>query len=416
MLRHTVALCSVFAFSLAARAQDEPVVYRGARLLPGDGTTVEDAVLVVEGGRIRMIGGPATAVPAGSRMVEVRGMVITAGLIDAAWDFGGAMPAQDQNEQSTEVTPSLHVLDSLDPQDKAIARVRSQGVTTVHVMPGTRSVIGGLSAVLQTWAKDADSMVLSNEATLRMTLGAEPSMGNRAIRGGSVDSIYYRRPTTRMGVIWSARRALYDAKEALDESQGQARVARTAQEGRDLEVLTRVLKGTLPMVTTARSEQDLRTALRLAAEFGYTPIVDEAQDAHAVAAELKQASVWVMVGAPSASSVGGSGGQDGAEPRYSTLLRLRDANVPFVITTGTNAAALELVREAMFAHRFGLTRDEALAAVTSQPAKLLGLSERKGTLKPGMDADFVVWSHDPFDPSSTPTSVVIGGIDTTSLQ
>jgi len=416
MLRPALALFSAFALAVSAMAQDEPVVWRGARVLTGDGQSIDDAVLVVVGGRIQTIGGPATAVPAGSRLVEARGMVITPGLIDAAWSGGSAVGAMDLNEQSTEVTPSLHVLDTLDPMDKAIARVRSQGVTTVHVMPGTRSVIGGLSCVLQTWGKDQESMVLSSEAALRMTLGAEPSMGNRAIRGGSVESIYYRRPTTRMGVIWSARRALYDAKEMLDESQAQQQVARTAQERRDLSVLARVLKGTLPMVTTARSEQDLRTALRLSTEFGYTPVIDEAQDAHSVVAELSAARVWVMVGAPSASSVGGPGGQDGAEPRYATVLRLRDAGVNFVITTGTNANALELIREAMFAHRFGLTRDEALAAVTTQPAKLLGLQDKKGALKPGMDADFVVWSADPFDPSSTPSSVVIGGIDTTSLQ
>ncbi len=415
MLRPVLTLISAFALSLQLTAQDVPVVWRGARVLTGV-STIDDAVLVASGGRIETIGGPATAVPAGSRIVEARGMVITPGLIDAAWNGGGALGLADQNEQSTEITPSLRVLDSLDPQDKAIARLRNQGVTTVHVMPGTRSVIGGLSAVLQTWGKDQDAMVLSSEAALRMTLGAEPSMGNRAIRGGTVDSVYYRRPTTRMGVIWSARRAFYDAKEALDESQSEARVARTAHERRDLEVLTRVLKGTLPMVTTARSEQDLRTALRLGAEFGYKPIVDEAQDAHAVATELLQAGVWVMVGAPSSTSVGGSGGQDGAEPRHATLLRLAAAGVPFVITTGTNPNALELVREAMFAHRFGLTHEQALAAVTAQPAKLLGLGDRKGTLKVGMDADFVLWSADPFDPASTPTSVVIGGVDTTSLQ
>ena len=415
MLRPALALFSAFVLAAPAMAQDEPIVWRGARVLTGAGAAIDDAVLVVVGGRIQTIGGPATAVPAGSRLVEARGAVITPGLIDAAWNGGTAIAVADQNEQSTEVTPSLHVLDTLDPMDKAIARVRSQGVTTVHVMPGTRSVIGGLSCVLQTWGKDQEAMVLSSEAALRMTLGAEPSMGNRAIRGGSVDSIYYRRPTTRMGVIWSARRALYDAKEMVDESQAQQQVARTAQE-RDLSVLARVLKGTLPMVTTARSEQDIRTALRLSTEFGYTPVLDEAQDAHAVVQELSDARVWVMVGAPSASSVGGSGGQDGAEPRYATLLRLRDAGVNFVITTGTNTNSLDLIREAMFAHRFGLTRDEALAAVTTKPAKLLGLQDKKGELKPGMDADFVVWSADPFDPSSTPTSVVIGGIDTTSLQ
>lgn len=397
--------------ALSAVAQDAPVVYRGAQLWPGDGAPIADAVLVIQNGRVQNVGGQSTTIPDGARIVECAGAVITPGLIDAAW--AGPVPVADANEQSTEITPSLHVLDNLDPQHPAFARVRNTGVTTVHLMPGTRSVMGGLSAVLQTWASDPTSMVLRDEATLRLVLGAEPSMGNRAIRGGSVDSIYYRRPTTRMGVIWSARRAFFDAKEQIAETQGGQKTTRTAQEQRDLSVLARVLQGTLPLVTTARSEQDLRTALRLAAEFGYTPVIDEAQDAYMVVDELQKSRVVVMVAAPSANAVGGPAGQDGAEPRYSTLKKLQDAGVPFVITTGTNQNAVDLVREAMFAHRFGLTREQALAAVTTQPAALLAIQDRKGRLAAGMDADFVVWSTDPFDPASTPTTVVIRGTDTT---
>jgi imidazolonepropionase-like amidohydrolase len=177
-----------------------------------------------------------------------------------------------------------------------------------------------------------------------------------------------------------------------------------------IEVLTRVLQGQLTAYTTARSEQDIRTALRLAGEFGYRTVIDEAQDAYLVADELAAAKVTVLLGAPSATQVAGSGAGDGADPRFATVRTLAQKGVPFVVTTGTNQAALELVREAMFAVRSGLSPAQALDAVTVLPARLLGIDQRTGSLTAGKDADFVVWSHDPFDPAATAESVHIDGI------
>jgi len=410
MLRSVV--CVVTALSAAtAAAQDAVTVYRGARLWPGDAPAIEHAVLIVAQGRVQAVGGESTPIPDGARVVDVEGQVITPGLIDAAWNAGAAVA--DANEQSEEVTPALHALDNLDPQSPALLRARSQGVTAVHIMPGTRNVIGGMSAVVKTWGTDPAAMVLKDEAALRIVLGAEPSIGNMPIGGGNADSMYFRRPGTRMGVIWQVRRSFYDAKEYLARSIDDPKHTVT---DRDLEVLARVLQGKLSAVTTARSEQDLRTALRLAEEFGYTPILDEAQDAYLVADDLHKARVAVMVGAPSAERVAGTAANDGAEPRCATLGKLRDAGVPFAITTGTNMAALDLVREATFARRYGLSQQEALAAVTAQPARMLGIADRTGTLQPGKDADFVVWSGDPFDPASHPLTVVVDGHDTPVLR
>jgi imidazolonepropionase-like amidohydrolase len=391
-----VAVCTALA------AQEQVTVYRGALVFTGGAAPIADGVVVIARGRVQAVGGPGTPVPEGAVVVDVAGRVITPGLVDAAWNGG---IAGDANEQSEEVTAALKVLEALDPKDPAFARARQAGVTTVHVMPGTRNVIGGLSAVVKTWGDRPEAMLLKDETALRIVLGAEPSSGNRAIRGGTVDSIYYRRPTTRMGVVWTVRSSFYDAKDWL---------ARTIDGGnpppdRNLEVLARVLQGRLAVVTTARSEQDLRTALRLAGEFGYTPIIDEAVEAHYVVDELAAAKVWVMVGAPSAERVNGSGAADGAEPRFSTLSRLTAAGVPVVITTGTNAAALDLVREAMFAVRYGVAEQQALDAITVMPARLLGVDDRVGSLAAGRDADLVVWSTHPFDPAAEPLTVLVGG-------
>lgn len=404
MLRRLLCVLAPTLLAAALTAQEQATVYRGARVLPSGAAPIEDGVLVVARGKIQAIGGASTPIPDGAAIVECAGRTITPGLVDAA--FRGGVAANDGNEQSLEVTPHLRALDSLDAENPAFLRARSAGVTAAHVMPGTRNVIGGLGCVVKTFARDLSTMVLKEDASLRIVLGSEPSMGNRAIRGGRVDSMYYRRPTTRMGVVWEVRKAFHEAQQSLQLTQGAAPPA----PDRGREVLASVLQGKVTAYTTARSEQDIRTALRIAGEFGYHTVLDEAQDSYLVADELAAAKVAVLLGSPSAMQVAGTAGADGADPRCATAKVLADAGVPFVITTGTNLASLDLVREAMFAARNGLSPQRALDAVTIEPARLLGIDDRTGSLAPGKDADFVVWSHDPLDPAAVAESVHIDGL------
>jgi imidazolonepropionase-like amidohydrolase len=387
-----------------ATAQQEVTAYTNARILPGGKPTISNATMVVSGGKILALGGADVKVPDGAKVIDCKGMTITPGLIDAS--FQSSNNQQDLNEQSAEVTPHLRILDNIDPEDPLFRRARNNGVTAVHVMPGTRNVIGGLGCVIKTYGSDPKSMVIKADASMRIVMGAEPSNGNRAIRGGRVNSMYYRRPTSRMGVIWSVRRAFYDAKEALTKTQG---APGDAPPSPGTQIMMQVLQGKLTAVTTARSEQDLRTALRIAEEFGYETVIDEAQDAYMVANELAEKNVVVMLGAPSAETVSGSAARDGSAPRSGTVAVLASKGIRFVITTGTNPSALPLIREAMFAHRFGLGPQQALDAITIEPAKLLGLDDRIGSLATGKDADFVIWSHDPLDPAAVAVSVHING-------
>ena len=403
-LKPLLSTAAALALVLPGTAQDGTIVYQGARILVGGKPAIAQGVLIVSGGKVLAVGGPSTTIPSGAKVVDCSGKTITPGLVDAS--FAGAMSDEDSNEQGEEVTPSLRALDSLDLHTDAVRRARAAGVTTVHAMPGTKNVIGGIGCVVKTADDAAGPRLVADETSLRITMGAEPSMGNRAIRGGRVDSMYYRRPTTRMGVVWEVRKAFYDAKAALERTQANG----PADGNRATEVLAKVLQGKLVAYTTARSEQDIRTALRLADEFGYKTVLDEAQDAYTMVDEIAAAKVTVLLGAPSAEDVAGRAGSDGASPRFSTIALLAQKNVPFVVTTGTNAAALDLVREAMFAVRFGLSTEQAIDAVTIRPAQLLGIDKRVGSLAAGKDADFVVWSHDPLDPAAVAESVHIDGI------
>jgi imidazolonepropionase-like amidohydrolase len=380
-MRHR-AFASALLLAAALPCQNQVVVFQGARILPGGGPAIDDGVLVVTGGKVTAVGGKGTAVPSGAEVRDVSGRTITPGLIDAGAQIGAA--ALDRNEQGDEVTPSVHVLDAFDPADKALRRARQGGVTALHLTPGNKNVIGGLSAVVKTWGENPAAMLLKDET-------------------GIIDSMYYRRPTTRMGVVWTARKAFYDAK-AYQET-----LASNPKADPGMQVLNRVLKGELLVFTTARAEQDIRTALRLMDEFGYKTAIEEAQEAWRVVDELVAAKVWVLVGAPSADRVLGSGAGDVADPRFHTLRLLHERGVPFVITTGSNAQALDLVREATVAVRHGLPALAALDAVTIQPARLLSVQDRIGSLSAGKDADFVVWSSNPFDPTARAEAVYVNG-------
>jgi imidazolonepropionase-like amidohydrolase len=403
-----VALAGFLRLAATAAAQDQEVVLRGARVLTAADRDYEAGTVVLHGGKIIAVGDGQLAHRKGARVIECKGLVITPGLIDAGATFG--VRAEDSNEQGDEVTPQVSILDAIAPDDVGFARARGHGVTTVRLSPSNRNVIGGLAAVLKTKGETVADMVLKERAGLRLAMGSEPSANNRAIRGGVPLGLYVRRPTTRMGVVWEVRQAFSQAQKYRDQ--------RTQAEGvppdAALDVLVEALAGQLDVHTTARAEQDIRTALRLAAEFGYKTVLDEATEAYRCIDVLAASKVACLVGAPSAEAILGGGAMDGARPRWHTPSLLAQAGVAFAIQTGANLGSKALVHEALFAVRHGLGPDAALRAITATPAKILGVDERVGSLLPGKDADVVVWSGDPFAATTVPAMVFIDGEEVSS--
>ena len=400
---------AAFVAALAAAplaAQEGVQVFQGARIHPVSGPVIEDGVVIVSGGRIVAVGGSDLETPSGAQIIDCSGKVITPGLVDAGTTIGVA--TTDKNEQGEEVTPAVRITDAIDPASRDFERARAVGVTTVQINPGNRNVIGGFGAVVKTAGDTLAEMLVSDESGLRLTMGSEPSSGNRAIRGGRPEGIYYRRPTTRMGVVWEARKAFYDAQAYMQQKTDPNADPEMIAIDPGMEVLSRALKQEVLVRTTARAEQDIRTALRLAEEFGYKTLVEEATEVWRVIDDIAAAEVPVLLSAPSAMS-----GGEGTDVRYHTIVALAERGIPFAICTGANGAPLPLIHEATFAVRYGLSKDVALAAVTLRAAEILGIDDRVGSLRPGRDADLVVWSGDPFDPTTRPVAVYVSGEEVT---
>jgi imidazolonepropionase-like amidohydrolase len=375
-----------------AESQEKPLVIRGAQVFNGEGAFMKGVTVRLVNGKIDAIG-KVEALPT-DQIIEAKGLFLTPGLINANTALG--LPSAQENEQSEEVTPAIQVKDAIDLESPAFRFALQGGVTTACVSPGGYNVIGGLDAILKTGGPLGERLLKSGSG-LRVTLGQLPGMGNRPPRWGKPTSMYNRRPTTRMGTIWEIRRAFYKAQKYRDTKARK-------QPDRGTRVLINTLQGKIRCRMTARSDQDLRTALRLAKEFGLKIVIDGGVESYFVLDRIQKAGFPILLTAPSQNH-----SPDGATPHLDTAALLAKKGIRFAIQTGRGMTPLSLIQEAAFAVRGGLSRDQAMAAITSVPADILGIADRVGRIKKNLDADLVLWSGHPLSLGSHPIRVLISG-------
>ncbi len=362
------------------------------RVYTAEGDAIEDGEIVVEGGKIRAVGKGGGG--------DLKVFAVTPGLVDLSIRIDQGFLSV---EQSREVTPHVRAAASLDVFDEAWMRAVRGGVTTAMVNVPDRNVIGGLSVVVKTAGElSASARVVKADAALYGAIGSAPSSGNRTASPRPED-FFVRRPTTRMGVEWEWRKALFDA--------AAARVDPKRAKPGDGE-LQRALDGKLPLVIQAWASQDIRTAVFLVEEArreGWgnpTLIVDAAAEAWREPQLLVRSKAAVVL--PPFAPLGRSG--DRSFFALDTAAKLEALGVP-VALSGHDAEALEdrLCYQPGYAMRGGMSFASALASVTLTPARLIGVDQRVGSIKAGKDADLVLWNGEPFQPTSKVVGVLVDG-------
>ncbi|MBO0897299.1 MULTISPECIES: amidohydrolase [Arthrobacter] len=353
-----------------------------------------DGTVVLEDGRIRELG-PDVTVPEGAQVIDAGGQWLLPGLVDAhthlgVHEEGEGWAGNDTNEMTDPVMAGVRAIDGVNPHDLGFDDALAGGVTAVNINPGSGNPIGGLAVALHTHGRYVEEMVLRSPSGLKSALGENPKR---------VYSDKKQTPSTRLGTALVIRKAFMDAQNHMGKNDDDDRDPQ-------LEALAMVLRREIPWRQHAHRADDIGTALRLADEFGYDLVLDHGTEAHLLADVLAERGVPVLIG-PLFTT------RSKVELRQRSMEnpgKLAAAGVEISIITDHPVVPINfLIYQAALAVKEGLDPETALRSVTINPAKVLGLADRIGSLEPGKDADVVLWSGDPLDVMQRALTVWIGG-------
>lgn len=385
-MRRTVPLLAI-GLALAAvpaAAQERPIAFTGARLLPITSPPIENGVLVVQGGKIVAVG-PAGSVriPNDAEVHDVSGRVIMPGLVDTHSHIADA----SGGDRSAPMHPDVRVLDAINPLDNGIQKAQAGGITTANIMPGSGLLMSGQTAYVKLrdgrtiydllYCKDVLTEVCGGVKMANGTnpIGSSPSPGTRAKSAAIVRNKFIQAQEYREKI----RRANGDPSK---------------MPARDLEMeaLVEVLEGKRVVHFHTHRHDDILTAIRLQKEFGFRLVLQHASEAYRVANEIAKAGVPVST--IILDSPGGKLETMDFSNANGAALEKAGVLVGFHTDDGITDSRFFL-RSAAFAVRYGMSREAALYALTMAGAKMLGLEDRIGSLERGKDADFIILSGDP---------------------
>ena len=367
----------------------------GGRVIPVEGEPIEGGTVLLRDGKIAAVEGAGFAVPSGAAVVDATGKWVLPGFIDAHAHAGVAEEAegwagQDTNERTDPNSAHVRALDAINPADLGFRDAITGGVLAVNVNPGSANPIGGQSVAIKCWGRTVDEMVLREPAGLKSALGENP----KRVYGERNET-----PATRLGTAAVIRGAFvaaqnYEAKLAASASASSSSERAVVERDLKLEALSRVLRREIPWRQHCHRADDIATAMRMAREFGYELVIDHGTEAYLLADQIAAASIPVVIG-PLFTS------RSKVELRNRSLAnpaRLAAAGVTIAITTDHPVVPIHfLIHQATLAVKEGLDPVTALRAVTINPARIIGVDARIGSLAVGKDADVVIWSGDPLD-------------------
>ena len=418
---------------IGAAQQSKTIALKGGKLLTVSHGTIENGVLVMEGGRITALG-PANSVtiPGNARVIDVSGMTVYPGLIDSETSLGltdiSAEPStNDQVETSDEIMPHMHVYDAFHAESELIPVTRINGVTNAIVAPDSRDTLPGQDSFIQLDGKSAQEMLLVRDIAMPLNFTGEQR------RNESWEKRKF--PSTRMGMAAQLRQAFLDAQRYAQDwndydkkkaEAGNKPAGNKPAEDKDkkaptapkrdlkLEALLPYLQGKKSIVLAAQGPSDLETAVQLAREFNLKFVLNHISHSQPVLDYVASLKVPVIVGPIYETPK--------AEERYDAVYSLpaqlykRGVKIAFASFDAHNVRNLPY--QAGFATAFGLPYDEALKAITLNAAEIWGVADKLGSLDVGKTANVVVANGDPLDLKTEVKQVFIDGreIPMTSRQ
>jgi imidazolonepropionase-like amidohydrolase len=361
------------------------------------GAAIKNGVVLVKDGKIEKVGS-AKEISIPKNYAVVSSKVVTPGFIDARSVVGlsGALNIptdQDQLEKSSPIQPELRAIDAYNPEEKLVGYVRDFGVTTMHTGHGIGALVSGQTMVVKTKPGKIDEVTLVPMEMLAMTIGS-------SVEGN------FTSPGTKAKQIAMIRSEFLKAQAYMQKQNDKDTSKRPAIDLK-YEALSKLLKGEVKALITVNSSNDIMNAIRLAKEFKFKLVIDGAAEAYRMIDEIKACKAEVILHSTMARNAG-----DMVNMTRESAAILTAANIQVSIETGYEGYVPKthvLLFEAALAVTYGLPYEEGLKSITLNPAKLLGIDKRVGSIEQGKDADLVLFDGDPFEYLTKISKVMIDG-------
>ncbi|KAI0388055.1 composite domain of metallo-dependent hydrolase [Hypomontagnella monticulosa] len=410
---------------LAARSISSPrTILHNATLIDGDGKVAHNCIIEIQDGIFTKVVKATQYISESlsleDRVVDLQGRIVTPGLVDMHSHAGVRETPQlwateDVTEISAPVTPWGRAIDALKPHDQAIPVIASGGVTTSLVLTGAKNQISGEGLVIKMKRGNSvlDMLVNTGASSGKPQRYLKMAMGENQKRQFEHSSTG---PATRIGESYWYRKAYDNARRVKLEQDRWCEIASTkkglisiTQEyPRSLEwqTLVDVLRGDVAVHAHGYETEDIIAMFDHADEFGFNITALH----HALHADL----IMDQIKARDIAVVGFSDSWGDKKELYNVSSyfprRIVDYGIPFVLTRDHPAEHGQwLAYEAQIGHHFGLDMESSISSIISEPARLLGLDNRLGFVRPGYDGDLVIWNRHPLQVGATPLEVFIDG-------
>jgi imidazolonepropionase-like amidohydrolase len=400
--------------SSAAAASNETVALKGGKLLTITHGVIENGVVVMQNGRITAVGGAGTAIPAGAKVIDVTGMTVYPGLIDSETHLGltevsADRMTNDELEASDEIMPHMHVSEAFHAETALIPVTRINGITNAIVAPASGDTLPGQDSFIQLAGPSATEMLIVRDIAMPLNFTGQQR------RNQNFDQAKF--PFTRMGMATQLRQAFIDAqdydqklaayekkKSSTDEKEKEKAGAPPKRDLK-LEALLPYLHGKKPVVLAAEQPNDLLTALELANEFHLKVVLNHVTHSASLMDKVAATGLPVIVG-PIYEQPKESERYDAV---YSIPAQLAKRGVKIAFASYDAHQARNLPYAAGYAVGFGLPPEEALKALTINPAQIWGVDKDLGSLEVGKMGNVVVANGDPLDVKTDVKHVFIQG-------
>ncbi len=402
-----VVVILAMAVFVLAQSPENKVLIKKATIVPVEGKILAEGDLLIEGGKIAAIGVDLPA-PEGAKVIDAAGMFAYPGFIDGYTHLGlneivNISSTVDIREMGKE-NPELKAAWAVNPHSVHFKTSRINGTTTALVAP-SGGTFPGMSALVKMDGWTIDEMLVKETATSFINFPMTPRVTGAEKIG-----------TPTEAKVDVTAKLVEKIKEYLTEARHYLRLKKLEEEDGSIqspdlnpkyEALAPVLAGTLPVMISVEKAKDIELAIKFVQEEKIKAIFRGCAQGFKVADKIKEAGIPVVI---DDLYTGPSEPEDGYDAPFRNVSELAKAGVLICFSSGVDpGVSKDLPYHAARAVAFGLDRDEAIKALTINPARIFGIDDRVGSLKIGKDADLFITTGDPLDLRSEVKHLFING-------